>query len=61
MDSHAAPPASEDVFQVGDADQFQADDTEAGRAICTMLSLMFAYTVGVMILSTLVTVYWTSK
>ena len=63
MDTHTAPPASStpDVFDSSDVEQFTADDTEAGRAICQMLSLFFAYTVGVMVLSTLVTMYWTSR
>ncbi len=59
MDSHAAPIASEDVFQAADVAQFTADDTEAGQAICTMLSLMFAYTLAAMTVTTLVTIYWT--
>ncbi len=59
MDSHLAPIAADDVFQAADAAQFIADDTEAGQAICTMLSLMFAYTVAAMTLTTLVTLYWT--
>ena len=60
MDSHAAPIAADDVFQSDDVAQFTADDTEAGQAICTMLSLMFAYTVAAMTVTTLVTLYWTS-
>ncbi len=61
MDSHAAPIAADDVFQAADVAQFQSDDTEAGQAICKMLSLMFAYTVFAMTVTTLVTIYWTSK
>ena len=60
MDSHAAPIASDDVFQAADVAQFTADDTEAGRAICQMLSLFFTYTVFAMTIAALVTVYWTS-
>ena len=59
MDIPAAPLASDDVFQSADVAQFTADDTEAGQAICTMLSLMFAYTVAAMTVTTLVTLYWT--
>ena len=61
MDSHAAPPTTDDVFQAADVAQFTADDTEAGKAICKMLSLMFAYTVCAMTVTTLVTMYWTRK
>ncbi len=60
MDIPAAPLAADDVFQAADVAQFTADDTEAGQAICTMLSLMFAYTVAAMTVTTLVTIYWTS-
>ena len=59
MDSHAAPINADDVFQADDVSQFTADDTEAGQAICTMLSIMFAYTVAAMTVTTLVTLYWT--
>lgn len=59
MDSHASPIAADDVFQADDVAQFTADDTEAGQAICTMLSMMFAYTVAAMTVTTLVTLYWT--
>ena len=61
MDSHAAPvSAADDVFQSSDVEFFTAEDTEAGRAICQMLSLFFAYTVCAMTIAALVTVYWTS-
>lgn len=60
MDSHTVPSTTE-PFDSTDVAQFTADDTEAGQAICKMLSLFFAYTLLVMILSTLVTVYWTSR
>jgi hypothetical protein len=62
MDTHSldAPTQQDAIFADADVAQFTADDTEAGRAICQMLSIMFAYTVGVMVLSTLVTIYWTS-
>ena len=61
MDSHIAPvSAADDVFQAADIEHFTAEDTEAGRAICQMLSLFFAYTVGAMTIAALVTVYWTS-
>jgi hypothetical protein len=59
MDIPAAPLATDDVFQAADVAQFTADDTEAGQAICTMLSLLFAYTLAAMTVTTLVTLYWT--
>ena len=59
MDSHAPVATADPVFDSADVEQFTADDTEAGQAICKMLSLFFAYTLLVMILSTLVTIYWT--
>lgn len=63
MDTHTPATTSSvpDVFGDADVQQFTADDTEAGQAICQMLSLFFAYTVGVMVLSTLVTIYWTTR
>lgn len=60
MDTHSQSPPADDAFQLADVEQFTADDTEAGQAICKMLSLFFAYTVGVMTLSTLITIYWIS-
>ena len=59
MDSHNAPASADPIFDAADVEQFTADDTEAGQAICKMLSMFFAYTLAVMILSTLVTIYWT--
>ncbi len=50
----ALPPG---LFQAADAAQFTAVDTEAGQAICTLL---FAYTVAAMTVTTLVTIDWTS-
>ena len=61
MDSHTAPVASDDVFQAADVEFFTAEDTVAGQAICKMLSLMFAYTVCAMTVTTLVTIYWTRR
>ena len=45
-DSTDAPP-----FTQAEIDQFDADDVEAGRAICKMLSLFFLYTVIAMTIS----------
>lgn len=39
--------------------QFDADDTEAGRAIGKMLSLFFVYTVFAMGVAVWATVVWT--
>lgn len=53
------PPSSDDAqFDRDEVRQFEADDTEAGRAIGKMLSLFFLYTVMVMALSTYVTIRW---
>lgn len=45
-------------FDRAELQQFGADDVEAGRNICKMLSLFFFYTVIVMGLSTYVTWKW---
>ena len=61
MDSHTAPVASDDVFQASDVEFFTAEDTEAGQAICKLLSVLFTYTLIAMTITTLVTLYWTSR
>lgn len=63
MSDHAtfdAPSTTETElhFSSQDLKGFDADDVEAGRNICKMLSLFFFYTVIVMGLSTLTTLYW---
>lgn len=61
---HAAPsvhtPASDvaEPFDRDDIREFSADDVEAGKNICKMLSLFFFYTVIVMGLSTYITYRW---
>jgi hypothetical protein len=58
-ESHAAVHApAADPFTPQDLKGFVADDQEAGRGICKMLSLFFFYTVIVMGLSTYVTYRW---
>ena len=42
------PVPSEPVFDESELARFDADDTQAGRTICWMLSLFFLYTVIVM-------------
>ena len=54
---HTAP-AEEQLFDQQELIQFGADDVEAGRNICKMLSLFFFYTVIVMALSTYITWRW---
>ena len=61
MDSHTAPLAADDVFQASDVDFFTAEDTDAGQAICKLLSVLFTYTLFAMTLTTLVTLYWTTR
>ncbi len=59
-ETHAAvhTPAAADPFSKQELKGFTADDQEAGRAICKMLSLFFVYTVIAMGLSTYVTYTW---
>ena len=54
----AEPPVEEPLFNRQELKQFGADDVEAGRNICKMLSLFFFYTVIVMALSTYITWRW---
>ncbi|MEW4527892.1 MAG: hypothetical protein ACF8PG_08310 [Maioricimonas sp. JB045] len=56
----ANPPGDQEehLFDRSELKQFDADDVEAGRAICKMLSLFFFYTVIVMGLSTYITYRW---
>ena len=63
--SHAAPaPATETsdqpLFTAAEIREFDADDVEAGKNLCKMLSLFFFYTVIVMGLSTYITYSWVS-
>lgn len=62
MDHSAAPAASETadqpLFTPAEIREFDADDVEAGKNLCKMLSLFFFYTVIVMGLSTYVTYMW---
>ncbi len=51
-------PADESLFTPAEIREFDADDVEAGKNLCKMLSLFFFYTVIVMGLSTLVTYVW---
>lgn len=44
----ATAPSDEPLFEEDELRQFDADDVEAGSAICKMLSLFFLYTVIVM-------------
>jgi hypothetical protein len=53
-----ATPADSALFTPAEIREFDADDVEAGKNICKMLSLFFFYTVIVMGLSTLVTYLW---
>ena len=59
----SVPPAaaSEPLFSAAELKQFEDDDVEAGLNICKMLSMFFFYTVIVMGLSTLTTLYWINK
>ncbi|WP_156514257.1 hypothetical protein [Planctomyces sp. SH-PL14] len=61
MSDNAAPvanPTSDSAFEPAEVKQFIAADTEAGTHITQMLSVLFLYTVLVMGLSTLITIYW---
>jgi len=55
---HGAAATLSDLFDPQELREFDADDVEAGRNICKMLSLFFFYTVIVMGLSTYVTIRW---
>ncbi len=56
---HTADAQSAEIpFDRAELKQFGSDDIEAGRNICKMLSLFFAYTVLVMGLSTYITWRW---
>ena len=53
-DAHAAPhdaPATEELFEKSELQQFIKDDQAAGRAICKMLSALFIYTLVAMSLA----------
>ncbi len=53
-DAHAAPhdtPATEELFEKSELQQFITDDQAAGRAICKMLSALFIYTLLAMSLA----------
>ncbi|MBL8851501.1 MAG: hypothetical protein JNG89_17590 [Planctomycetaceae bacterium] len=61
--SHAAPSAEagdQPLFTAAEIREFDADDVEAGKNLCKMLSLFFFYTVIVMGLSTYITYSWVS-
>ena len=51
---------TEQLFDDTELRQFEADDVEAGRAICKMLSLLFIYTIIAMSIVSLWTVCVTS-
>jgi hypothetical protein len=59
-ESHEHPPdrKPDDPFTSHELKGFVAEDREAGRNICKMLSLFFFYTVIVMGLSTYFTYLW---
>ena len=48
------------LFSPAELREFDADDVEAGKNICKMLSLFFLYTVLVMGISAYVTYRWIS-
>ncbi len=54
---HPAPPPGQ-LFSQEELRQFAADDAEAGSAIGRMLTAFFFYTVIVMAISTLATLWW---
>ncbi len=62
MSEHAvaehSTPVDEPLFSRDEMRQFEADDAEAGSVIGRMLSLFFLYTVIVMTISTLATIWW---
>lgn len=57
---HSAP-TQQNLFSKDELHQFGADDAEAGSAIGKMLSIFFLYTIVVMTISTLATIWWISK
>lgn len=57
-ESTAAPPSDSPLFTAVEIEQFEADDVAAGAAIGKMLSALFLYTVIVMLISSIVTMYW---
>lgn len=61
MDSHTATVPSDDVFEASDVEFFTAEDTQAGQAICKLLSVLFMYTLFAMTVTTLVTLYWINR
>lgn len=52
---HAAPVPLDEAFEPKEIEEFESEDTIAGRAIGKMLSWFFLYTVIVMSLAA----YWT--
>jgi hypothetical protein len=50
-----------ELFTRDELKSFDADDVEAGKNICRMLSLFFFYTVIVMGISTIVTYSWVTQ
>lgn len=50
-----------ELFTREELKSFDADDVEAGKNICRMLSLFFFYTVIVMGISTIVTYVWVTQ
>lgn len=54
----AAETADEPLFTPAEIRQFDADDVEAGKNLCKMLSLFFVYTVFAMGLMTFITYYF---
>ncbi len=52
------PVGMEALFEESEIQAFDDEDVEAGRRICTMLSLLFFYTVIVMSISLGLTLYW---
>jgi hypothetical protein len=59
--SHAAESQAAPLFDAAELKQFAADDVEAGRGICKLLSSFFFYTVVVMALSTYITYRWVTQ
>lgn len=56
-ESGAAAP-DQPLFTAAEIREFDADDVEAGKNLCKMLSMFFFYTVIVMGLSTYITYSW---
>ncbi|MCA8993891.1 MAG: hypothetical protein KDA88_18035 [Planctomycetaceae bacterium] len=59
--SEHATAEAQNLFTQAELKQFEADDAEAGQAIGKMLSMFFFYTVIVMIISTIATIWWINK